>query len=94
MGKFTQIMLKSKGCNEFGFPKRLSVYEIGEARQIGECFTVALMVLREHDLRLPRPPVQLQAESVEAARKLVIQHYRNLANEMKLDVWVTEFDEC
>lgn len=94
MGKLTQIMLKSRDCNESGFPKRLSVYEIGEARQIGQGFTVALMVLREHDLDLPRPPLQLQADSAEAARELVIQHYRDLAKDMKLDVWVTEFGEC
>lgn len=45
-------------------------------------------------MSFPVPPLQLQADSAEAARKLVIQHYRDLAKEMKLDVWATEFDEC
>ena len=95
MGKLTQILVKSRDCTEFGFPKKLGVYYIGKARQIAQYFNVALSVLREHDLHLPRPPIDLQAASAEAARELVIEHYRALAKEMKLDILVTELpDSC
>lgn len=90
MGNFTQIVVMSKDCTEFGFPKRLGVYHIGETRQIGQYFNVGLSVLREDDLHLPRPPVQLPAGSAEAARELVIEHFTGLAAEMKLDIVVTE----
>ncbi len=94
-GKTTQILVKSKDCTEFGFPKKLSVYHIGKARRVGQEFNVALLVLRENDLQLPRPPVQLHAGSAEDARELVIQHYRGLAKEMKLDILVSELqDSC
>jgi hypothetical protein len=95
MGKFTQIIVKSRDCTELGLPKRLGVYHIGETRQIGPYFNVGLSVLEENDLHLPRPPVQLNAGSATAARKLVIEHYMGLATEMRLDIVVTELpDSC
>lgn len=38
------------------------------------------------NLHLPRPPVQLQTVSTEAARKLVIEHDKGLAKEIGLDI--------
>ncbi len=92
MGKLTQVLVKSKECTESGFPKKLSVYHLGEARRVGNSFRVDVLVLREHDLELPSPPAHLQATSAEDARELVIQHYRGLAEEMKLDIRVTELE--
>ncbi len=56
MGKLTQVLVKSKECTESGFPKKLSVYHLGEARRVGNSFRVDVLVLREHDLELPSPP--------------------------------------
>ena len=94
MGKLTQILVRSKDCTDSGFPKKLSVYHVGAAREIGKSFRVNVLVLREHDLQLPSPPAHIEAESQDAARELVVQHYRGLANEMKLDILVTELEAC
>jgi len=88
-------MVKSSDCNELGFPKRIGVYHIGETRRIGSYFNIGLSVLTENDLHLPRPPVQLPAVSAEAARELVIEHFKALATEMRLDIVVSELpDSC
>jgi hypothetical protein len=94
MGKLTQILVKSKECTELGFPKKFGVFEIGEARKIGPYFNVAVLVLRQDGLQIPRPPVELEAATDEAARELVIRHYKGLADEMKLDILVTELGSC
>ena len=88
----TQIVIKSRENTEFGFPKKLGLYLVGEARQIGggSAFNVSVDVLRESEMHLPRPPIQLQAESEKAARELAVSHYRELAERLRLDIWITE----
>ncbi len=88
----TRIILKSKECTEFGFPKKLGLYLVGEARRIGRGnhFNVCVEVLRENDVSLPRPPLQLDAESEEAARGRAISHYRTLAERLKLDIMIVD----
>ena len=45
-------------------------------------------VLRDIDLHVPRPAIQLLAPSPEAARDLAIGHYRSFATMMKLEITV------
>ncbi len=90
MGKYTQIVVRSRDQNDFGFPKKLGVYQIGEARRIGHYFNLPVLVLRENDVHVPRPAVQLQAGSPEAAREMAISHYKEFAASMKLDISITE----
>ncbi len=72
MGKLTQVLVRSKDCTESGFPRKLSVYHIGEARMNGDSFRVDVMVLREHGVQFPSPPAHFQTASAEAARATII----------------------
>lgn len=71
------------------------MYQIGEGRRIGESryFNVPVLVLRENDLHIQRPPVQLQAASDEAARILAIRHYERFAEQLEFDILITEISE-
>lgn len=93
MARYTQIVVKSKESTELGFPKKFGVYHLGEARRVGAFYNIPLLVLRENELSLPRPPVQIRAESEDLAREVVIGHYRDLAARMDLDVVITEIPE-
>ncbi len=91
MAHTTKIILKSSELSHLGLPVKLGVYEVGDPRQIGPYFNVPIFVMREDDLHVPRPPVQIQADSALAARERAIFHYRRLAQEMRLEVVVSNF---
>jgi hypothetical protein len=91
MGKYTQIVVKSKDCTESGFPKRLSVYHLGEPRKVGLHFNVPVLVLRENDLSLPQPSAS--APSAEIALKLASRHYQEFAKQMKLDILISDLPD-
>ena len=93
MGRYTQIIVKSRDENAYGFPRKLGVYQIGEARQVGQYFNLPVLILKESDVHVPRPAVHLQAGTPEAARDLAIGHYRDFAQLMKLEIMITELQD-
>ena len=91
MGKLTQVLVRSKDCTESGFPRKLSVYHIGEARMNGDSFRVDVMVLREHGVQFALSACSLPDR---LSRGSSSDHYRRLAEEMKLDILVTDLEAC
>ncbi len=93
--KGTQIVIRSPERTEYGFPRRLCVYLVGEARSIGagSYFNVCVEVLRENDLHLPRPPLYVLAQGADTAREIVISYYDELARQLRLDISITDISE-
>lgn len=89
----TKIVLKSRDLTDLGLPRKLGVYRLGDPRQIGPYFNVPVHVLDESELHVPRPPVQLAAQTAKAACELAILHYRGLAEHLRLEILISDLPE-
>jgi len=89
--ELTHVALVERHLTEAGLPRRLGLYEIRPPRKAGRAFYVQVVPLREVGLHVPyERPVELKATSAQAAYALVLRRYRRLAEQMRLDLLVSE----
>jgi hypothetical protein len=91
--KYTQVVVKSKDSGQSGFPKKIAIYHLGEARQTGNRFDVSVLVVMEKGLHISLPPAELDLTSADLAKERAIRHFRDFASKSELEIAVTELPE-
>ena len=85
--------MKSKDINESGFPGKIGIYHLGDARQAGNRFEVSVLVVMEKGLHIDLPPAELDLTSADMAKERAIRHFRDFADQSGLEITVTELPE-
>lgn len=93
MRKYTQVVVRSKDRSDTGFPKKIGIYHVGEARRQGDHFDVPVLVILEKDIHIPSPPADPETTSAVTAQELAVHHYREFANRLRLEIVITELPE-
>jgi len=93
MAKITQVQLWSKERDEYGFPKKYNIYQVGPTVKIGDTYTSPLLRVRDNDYKIGSLPSRMKASSEDEARAKAIDHFRQEASRMTLDFIVIELPE-
>jgi hypothetical protein len=93
MAKITQVQLWSKERDEHGFPRKYNIYQLGPTIRIGDTYTSPLLRVRDSDFRIASPPSRAKASGEDEARAKTIDHFRQEASRMNLDLLVVELPE-
>ncbi len=83
----TYVVLLEKDP-EWGFPRRLGVYEVAEPKPSGPAYRAAIIPLKEIGIRLARGTFGPRAASEHEAYLLAILALRRLGERQKLEVQV------
>jgi hypothetical protein len=93
MPKITQVQLWSKERDEHGFPQKYNVYQIGQTVRIGDIYTSPLLRVRENDYKINSLPTRMKASSEDEARAKAIDHFKQEATRLSIDIIVIEMPE-
>ncbi len=91
--RYTQIVLRSRDSTELGLPNKLAIHQLGEPRLVGSSYHVPVLILREHNVTVPRLPLELEAGSAREAHELALRHYRETARQLKLEITIADLAE-
>ena len=94
MARITQIQLWSKERDDYGFPKKHNVYQLGATLRIGDAYSSPVLRVRESDYRISPLPNRIKANTEEEARAKAIDHFRQEAGKMGLDFLTVELPEA
>lgn len=87
------MVLIGRDLTEQGLPRRLGLYEIGEPRKIGSRYQVPVQTVRQVGLRVPPVVFEVNASSARRAHAQAIGYYHQVAEEMDLEVLITDPNE-
>lgn len=94
MARLTQIQLWSKERDDYGFPKKHNVYQLGATLRIGDTYSSPVLRVRDSDYRISSLPNRIKANTEEEARSKAVDHFRQEASKLGLDFFVVELPDA